>query len=292
MDNRGNFTLEIVVVGIIIILILGVVLAATEISQEKISKSVENNNIEKTISEVCDSLINDAGTPINWENFKPKRIGLATTNGDDNVIPNSVSYYKLVELGKDYDNYVTKRIFDNKFYSSMELIPHETSISSVKIGSNEEGTNNIYSVNRIVKCDFFKKYVVCDFLSDGKCNHDHNQKHHSCNYLKLFKGNLKSLDYYLLFDDSEENNVKYSIDTTHFKNRGDGKIVSKTEIYLNNDFSKLFEGGESSSVIFIHLNKKDAKAVLVGVPKQFDKNKLNYNYFTTQECDFIIKAWS
>ena len=43
MDNRGNFTLEIVVVGIIIILILGVVLAATEISQEKISKSVEQS---------------------------------------------------------------------------------------------------------------------------------------------------------------------------------------------------------------------------------------------------------
>ena len=44
MDNKGNFTLEIVVVGIIIILILGIILAATEISQEKISKNVESKS--------------------------------------------------------------------------------------------------------------------------------------------------------------------------------------------------------------------------------------------------------
>ncbi len=292
MDNRGNFTLEIVVVGIIILLMLGIILATTELSDEKISKSVESNNIEKTITEVCDSLINDAGTPINWEDFKAKRIGLATVNEDDNVIPNSVSYFKLLELGRNYDNYVTKRIFDNKFHSSMELIPHETSISSVKIGDSDKSTANVYSVNRLVKCDFFKKYTVCDFLNDGKCNHNHNQKDHSCNYFKLFRGNLKSLNYYLLFDSDEKNNVKYSIDTTHFKNYGDGETVHKTEIYLNSELQELFEEDETSSVIFIHLNKKDSKAVLVGVPKDFDKNKLNYNYFTTQPCDFVIKAWS
>ena len=292
MDNSGNFTLEIVVVGIIILLILGIILAATETSQEKISKITENNNIEKTISEACDSLINDAGTPINWEDFKAKRIGLAIVNEDDNIVPNSVSYFKLLELGKDYDNYVTKRIFDNKFHSSMELIPRETSISSVKIGDNDRDTDNVYSANRLVKCDFFKKYAVCDFLNDGKCNHNHNQKAYSCNYFKLFKGNLKSMNYYLLFDGSEKNDVKYSIDTTHFKNFGDGSTVHETEIYLNNDLGDLFEEDETSSVIFIHLNKKDTKAVLVGVPKDFDKNKLNYNYFTAQTCDFVIKAWS
>ena len=48
MDNNGNFTLEILVVGMIIILILGIISVASEISQEKISKSVENNNIDVT----------------------------------------------------------------------------------------------------------------------------------------------------------------------------------------------------------------------------------------------------
>lgn len=291
MDNNGNFTLEILVVGMIIILILGIISVASEISQEKISKSVENNNIEKTISEVADSLINDPGMPINWEDFKSKRVGLAIINEDETVIPNSVSYFKLLELGRDYENLVTKRIFNNKFDSSMELTPYETSISSVKIGSNNVQNNNVFSVNRVVKCDFFKKYVICDFLNDGKCNHNHNQKDHSCNYFKVFKGNLKKTDYYLLLNDNEKLENKYSIDTTHFKSYN-SKSISNTKIYLNNELNELFEANETSSVVFIHFDKKDTKAVLVGVPKDFDKSKLKYNYFTTQTCDFVIKAWS
>ena len=266
MDNNGNFTLEILVVGMIILMILGIISVASEISQEKISKSVENNNIEKAISEVADTLINDPGSPINWEDFKSKRV-------------------------RDYENLVTKRLFDNKFHSSMELIPRETSISSVKIGSNDVQSNNVFSANRLVKCDFFKKYVICDFSNDGKCNHNHNQKDHSCNYFKLFKGNLKKTDYYLLINDSERLENKYSIDTTHFKSQR-GESISSTRIYLNDKLNELFEVNDTSSIVFIHFDKKDTKAVLVGIPRDFDKNKLNYNYFTTQPCDFVIKAWS
>ena len=291
MDNKGNFTLEIVVVGIIILLALGITSFVSEVSQEKISKSVEENNIEKTINEVADNLINDPGTPINWEDFKSKRIGLAIINSEGNTIVNSVSYFKFLELGRDYDNLVTKRLFTNKFSSSMELIPSETSISSVKIGSNNPESNNVYSVNRLVKCDFYKKYTVCDFLTDGKCNHNHNQKDHSCNYFKLFKGNLKKTDYYLLFDESEKLECEYSIDNTHSKSYK-GQEVTNTKIYLNDKLNELFEVNDSSAVVFIHLNKKDVKAVLVGVPKNFDENKLNYNYFTTQTCEFKINAWS
>lgn len=291
MDNKGNFTLEIVVVGIIILLGLGITSFVSEVSQEKISKSVEENNIEKTINEVADNLINDPGTPINWEDFKSKRVGLAIINSEGNTIVNSVSYFKFLELGRDYDNLVTKRLFNNKFSSSMELIPSETSISSVKIGSNNPESNNVYSVNRLVKCDFFKKFTVCDFLTDGKCNHNHNQKDHSCNYFKIFKGNLKKTDYYLLFDESEKLECEYSIDNTHSKSYK-GQEVTNTKIYLNDKLNELFEVNDSSAVVFIHLNKKDVKAVLVGVPKNFDENKLNYNYFTTQTCEFKINAWS
>ena len=57
MDNKGNFTLEIVVVGIVILLILGITSLASEISQEKISKNVENSNIEKTINDEEDEIL-------------------------------------------------------------------------------------------------------------------------------------------------------------------------------------------------------------------------------------------
>lgn len=291
MDNRGNITFEIMVVALIILLILGIIAFASEVASEKISKSVENNNIEKTITETADYLINNPGIPPNWDDFKSKRVGLAIFNEDDNVISSSVSYFKLIELGKDYDKLVKKKLFDDKFESSMELIPFKTSISSVKIGSKDSG-DNIYSVNRIVKCDFFKKYVEKDFTIEGKCNHNHNPKDYSCNYFKLFKKNLRNFDYYLLLDDSEKYNVKYSYDTTHFKALGDGKTVTNTRIYLNNELESTFNDDESSSIIFVHFNKKNTKAVLVNVPKDFDKSKLEYDYFITQPCTFIIKAWS
>ena len=290
VDNRGNFTLEIVVVAIIILLILGVIALSSELSNEKISKSVENNNIEKTITETCDYLINNPGIPKNWDDYKSKRIGLAIVNEDDKIVPNTVSYFKFLELGRDYDKLVTKKLFNNEFYSSMELIPLKTSLSSVKIGCHGE-SGNVYSVNRIVKCEFFKKYVVADFSKEGKCNHGHNQKDYSWNYLKLFKNNLKERDYYLLIDESEKNNVEYSFDTTHYKEYS-SKTVKNTEIYLNDKFKSLFEDEETSSIIFIHFNKKNVKAVLVAVPKDFDKSKLKYDYFIMQPCNFVIKAWS
>lgn len=290
MDNKGNFTLEIMVVLIIIILILGIIAFATEGSLEKISNNVENNNIEKTINEITDNLINNPGVPNNWEEFKPNTVGLAIVNNENNVIPNSVSYFKMLELGRNYNNLVKKGLFNDKYESSIELRPYDTSISSVKIGSDKEA-NNVYSVNRIVKCDFFKKYVVDDFQIPGKCNQNHEQNEYSCNYLKIFNGNLKSSDYYLLFDESEKNNIEYSIDTTHFKSK-DMKRVTNTKIYLNNELKSTFEMNESSSIVFIHMNKKNAKAVLISVPKDFDRSKLNYNYFTTQTCEFTIRAWN
>ena len=291
MDNIGNFTLEIVVAGIVILLVLGIIALTSEMSHEKISKSVESSNIEKHIEEIADSLINDPGSPINWEDFKPKRVGLAIINEDENVIMNSISYFKFLELGRDYNNLVTKKLFDNKFHSNMELKPYDTYISSVKIGSNDGEGSTVYSTTRVVKCDFFKKHVICDFLNDGKCNHNHNKKDHSCNYFKIFPQNLKKTDYYLLIDESEKYECEYSIDTTHFKSHT-GEKITNTKIYLNNDLSDLFEGNDTSSIVFIHFNKKDAKAVLVGVPKDFDKDKLNYKYFITQTCDFTIKAWT
>ena len=95
----------------------------------------------------------------------------------------------------------------------------------------------------------------------------------------------------MLLDESEKNSIRYAIDTTHFK-ENNGKLASKTSIYLNDELSSLFEVNDTSSIVFIHLDKKDAKGVLVAVPKNFDKGKLKYDYFTTQTCEFVLKAWN
>ena len=191
-------------------------------------------------------------------------------------------------LGKNYKKLVDKNIFDSKIKTSMEIIPKESSISSVKIGSQDDG-KNVYSVNRMIKCDFYKKYVVKDFQTKGKCNHNHKDDY-SCNYFKIYRSYLRSNDYYLLIDKDSTDNLRWSIDNTKIKLPALESVTSN-KIYLNNRINIEFPITDFSSIMFIHFNKKDVKALLVCVPKDFDKSKLNYDYFRTNNCEFILKGW-
>ena len=121
--------------------------------------------------------------------------------------------------------------FDSKIKTSMEVIPKESSISSVKIGSPDDG-KNVYSVNRMVKCDFYKKYVVKDFQTKGKCNHNHKDGY-SCNYFKIYRNYLRSNDYYLLIDKDSADNLKWCMDNTRIK-LPVVESVTSNKIYLNN----------------------------------------------------------
>ena len=190
-------------------------------------------------------------------------------------------------MGSDYNKFVTKNLFNSKIKTSIELIPKESSISSVKIG-NDESSNNIHSVNRMVKCDFFKKYVLKDFQNDGKCNRNHDQNSHSCDYFKVFKGNLRAFDYYLLIDEDEKYDLNYFMGSTRLVKDKSWEPVRYDEIYLNN---KIEFYDDTSAIIFIHFDKPNAKAVLVQLPKRFDENNINYDYFRTNDCEFILKAW-
>lgn len=287
MNNKGNISIEIGIVLIIILMIIGTVLSLSEISTQKITKQSENEHIQTFIEETAVNLINNPGTPDNWEVNKKGTPGLAIVNEEGQIIPNSISYTKFMTLGSDYEKLATKLLFNSKIKSSMELIPHESSISSVKIG-NDETSNIIHSVNRIVKCDFFKKYVLKDFQNEGSCNHNHDQNSHSCNYFKTFKGNLRASNYYLLIDEEEKYDLKYFIGSTRVVKEKSWETVISSEIYLND---KIDFYDDTSAIVFIHFNHPKAKALLVSVPKTFDKNKLNYDYFRTNECEFILKVW-
>ena len=287
MDNKGSITIEIAIALIIILMIVGIILSINEISTQKIVKQGENEHIETFIEEAAVNLINNPGTPDNWEVNKKGTPGIAIVNEEGQVIPNSVSYAKFIALGSDYEKFATKILFNSKIKTSMELIPHESSISSVKIGSSEN-SNTVHSVNRLVKCDFFKKYVIKDFQNEGKCNLNHDQNSHSCNYFKVFKGNLRASDYYLLVDDDEKYNLNYFIGSTRLVKDKSWELVTSDKIYLN---EKINFYDDSNAIVFIHFNKPQAKAFLVSVPKSFDINKLDYDYFKTNDCEFILKAW-
>lgn len=287
MDNRGNITIEIAIVLIVLLMITGIVLNLTETMTQKTISSSEIEHTESLLSEVVDNLINNPGTPDNWEKYQKGTPGLAVINEEGEIIPNSVSYDKFLALGKNYKKLIDKKTFDSKIKTSMELIPQQSSISSIKIGENKEN-GNIFSVNRLVKCDFYNKYVIKDFQNEGKCNHKHDQDKDSCNYFKVFKGNMRKSDYYLLIDKNEKNDLKYIVDTTRIVKSRYWQSPSSDKIYLNDEINFY---DDDSAVVFIHFNKPNAKALLVSVPKNFDKNKLNYDYFRVNECNLILKAW-
>ena len=278
---------EVLIILIMVLLIFGVVIASSENSTEKVIKAAETNNMEKLVSEVIDNLINNPGRPDNWDEYGKGTPGLAIVNDGGQIVPNSVSYSKLIALGKDYDNLVYENLFDSKIHSSIELKPKESTISSVKIGENE-GDGNVFSITRLVKCDFYKSYVIKDFQNEGKCNKHHNQDECSCNYFKVFDGNFRTSDYYLLIDDSETYDLSYMVDTTRVVKEKYWKTALSDEIYLNNEI-EFYD--DTSAVAFVHLDKPHPKAVLICVPKNFDEDFLEYDYFRTNDCELILKTW-
>lgn len=279
--------IEIGMVLIVILVIFGATLTSIENSSEKVIKAAETNNMEKLTSEVVDNLINNPGIPENWNEYSKGTPGLAIVNDGGQIVPNSVSYAKLIALGNDYDKLVYERLLDSKVHTSMELLPKESCISSVKIGESPEG-KNVYSITRMVKCDFYRSYVLKNFENGGKCNKHHSQDECSCNYFKVFPGNLKKSDYYLLIDESEEHDLSYIVDTTRVVKEKYWKTTISDVIDLNDEF-EFYD--DSSAVVFVHLDKPHPKALIVCVPKNFDKNLLEYDYFRTNECEFILKAW-
>ena len=124
--------IEIAIVLIVILMIFGVVLTSFQHTTEKVIKAHETNNMEKMVSEVIDNLINNPGVPDNWNEYGKGTPGLAIVNDDGKVIPNSVSYAKLVALGNDYDKLISEKSFSSKIKSSMELDPQKSSIFTYK----------------------------------------------------------------------------------------------------------------------------------------------------------------
>ncbi|MBQ2665511.1 hypothetical protein [Methanobrevibacter sp.] len=280
--------IEISIILIFILLIFGAVLTSMEKSAEKVVEAAETDNMEKLTSEALDNLINNPGIPDNWNENGKGTPGLAIVNDDGQIVPNSVSYSKLIALGNDYDKLIYENSFDSKIHSSMELKPKDSIVSSVKIGENNEG-ENIFSLTRLVKCDFYKSYSLKDFESEGKCNKHHNQDEYGCNYFKVFEANLKKSDYYLLIDDSEKYDLSYIVDETSFDSADSWKTAISNRIYLNDEIE--FYEDDTSAIVFVHLDKPNPKALLVSVPNDFDRNLLEYDYFRTNDCEFILKAW-
>lgn len=285
-DNKGMMTGEIIILLILIILIFGIIANFTEKTNDKITEKISSENIDKKAIEFCDNLINNPGTPKNWQKLKNKNniiIGLALVDENNASVVNSIDYSKLMALSADYDKLVNKKVFDEQYKSSIILTPLTGNVPKIQLGDDD--LKNPITVNRIVSCDFFKKYQINSFKKDGECNQYHITTH-SCNHFKVFKSWLKKMDYYLLFDKNSYKDYYWSIDSTEII--GIAKKADSEKIYLNPTIDgKIFL--VKNGVMFIHINQENPKAIVVAVPKNFDKNKLYYDYFVPTQCNLKIQ---
>ncbi len=285
-DKKGMMTGEIIMLFIIIVLIIGIITTFTEKANTQITNKISSENMDKKAIEFCDNLINNPGTPKNWQELKNKNnviIGLSLVNENNASVVNSVDYSKLMALSSDYDKLITKKVFDNQYKSSITLTPLTGTVPKIEIGN--KNMEHPTTVNRIVTCDFFKKYQINSFKNDGECNRYHITTH-SCNHFKIYNNWLKKMDYYLLFEPNSYKNYYWSIDSTQIPDIP--KKADNEKIYLNPIIDKkilLVNDG----IIFIHINQKNPKAIIVAVPKDFDKNKIYYDYFVPTECNLKIQ---
>lgn len=286
IDNKGMISTEIIVLLIILILTVGIVLNFTEKANEKLTYEIKEDNIGKIANEFVDSLINTPGNPQNWEKLNNKNnvlVGLGIIDENNKTIANSVSYEKLMALSSEYKKQIDEKTFNKQYKTSLIIKPLTGSIEPITLGQSID--NPSYTVNRLVTCDFYKKYTINDFETNGKCNSYHLTPH-TCNHFKVYKSWLKKTDYYLLFEKNSYKDYKWTFSSTLIG--GIPKTVGDDVIYLNPEIEKK-SITDNNGVMFIHIDKKDAKAVLVGVPKDFDKNKLSYDYFIQTECNLMFK---
>lgn len=286
IDNKGFISTEIIVLLVIILLAIGIILNFTEKADEKLEGEIAEDNIAKIANEFVDNLINTPGSPENWEKLNNKNnivAGIGIVDENNKTLANSVSYEKLMSLNTIYERQVNDKTFNNQYKTSLILSPKTGNIHPITLG--QEIGNPTHTVNRLVTCDFYKKFTINDFQTNGKCNSYHISPH-TCNHFKVYRSWLKSTDYYLLFEKDSYKDYKWSISSTLV---GDiSKTATNDAIYLNEEIeNKLLL--DSNGAMFIHINQKDAKAVLVGVPNDFDKSKLEYDYFVPIECELTFK---
>ena len=114
MDSKGNMTIELGLILVIILFITGIVLSFTEMANEKIVKQEEMEHVETLIERTADNLINTPGNPDDWEKYAKGTPGLAIINEEDTIIPNSISYFKLIALKNNYNKLVDEKLFNSK----------------------------------------------------------------------------------------------------------------------------------------------------------------------------------
>ena len=341
------YSSELLLSIILLIFIIGVVANLSDGLNEKILSEEEISSLEAIAIESSDYLLNNPGNPENWEDDGGLKNGIVSKNiipglaiknknvengeffdesaSDEMIMSNAISYNKLIKIKNNYDSLVDRNLFNDSVISSMAIYPLNSEIRPIEMGydfddeNDNVNDNNIVTVNRTVKCDFYSNFVVYnfndfelfgdDYNKDMFCNHDTNPNltNHSndgrtlwlCKSFRVYKESLDEYNYYLISDESVKDTGTYWILESINRTSENEKILIQEVIDLN---PLLMEDLENSSdeIYSIHFNvpknrANDFKTVLVAIPKNMtdvliSNDGLNYDYFRVQDVNFVLKA--
>ena len=302
-DNYGLvYSTELLLSIIILFVIIAMVINLSGVLNEKTLSVEELSNLEKISVESSELLLNNPGVPEDWENIieddASKNIipGLAlktknVRNGEfrdesaesEELVPNIISYSKLLKLSSCYDDLINKNLFNNSYKSSIAVYP-----LNPKLDFELEGEN---------------------YVKTESCNHDNvwNLTSHECDNddfwlcrsFRIYKKSLENYDFYLLSPDMIKTaDVYYTIENLNKASdkvyRLDDEVLELDDFFLND-----LENA-SSSIYTIHFKvpKRSAdefKSALVAVPTNMsedlkNRNQLDYEYFTIQDVNFVMKT--
>ena len=340
------YSSELLLSIILLIFIIGVIANLSDGLNERMISEEEFSSLETIAIESSDYLLNNPGNPENWQEdvgldngMVSKKIipGLAIKNknvengefysesaSDEMIMSNAISYNKLIKIKNNYDSLVDANLFNDSVRSSMAIYPLNSKIRPIEMGydfddeDDNVNDNDIVTVNRTVKCDFYSGFVVYNFNdfelfgdnpNDDLCNHDSNPnltKHANdersfwlCKNFRIYKESLDDYNYYLISDESVKNSGTYWILESLNRTDENKQILNEEVIDLNPFFMNDLENS-SENIYSIHFNVlknriDDFKTVLVAIPKNMtdvliSNDELNYDYFRVQDVNFVLKA--
>ena len=341
------YSSELLLSIILLIFIIGVVANLSDGLNEKILSEEEISSLEAIAIESSDYLLNNPGNPENWEDDEGLKNGIVSKNiipglaiknknvengeffdesaSDEMIMSNAISYNKLIKIKNNYDSLVDRNLFNDSVISSMAIYPLNSEIRPIEMGydfddeNDNVNDNNIVTVNRTVKCDFYSNFVVYnfndfelfgdDYNKDMFCNHatNPNLTNHSndgrtlwlCKSFRVYKESLDEYNYYLISDESVKDTGTYWILESINRTSENEKILIQEVIDLNPLLMEYLENS-SDEIYSIHFNvpknrANDFKTVLVAIPKNMtdvliSNDGLNYDYFRVQDVNFVLKA--
>lgn len=245
---------------------------------------------------------------------------ISESSESEEILDNTISYMKLVKVKNNYDELINRNLFNNSFKSSIDIIPINSGMNAISMGDDlSEEKRNVIVVKRLVKMDYYNNFVIYrfndfelygkDYTRSESCNHDSNPslKNHTndgrsfwlCKNFRIYRSSLKNYNYYLISDESvKRTNSHYVLESVNRSN-DDEKRMNNEIIDLNPYFTQDMENS-SNDIYSIHFNVKkedidDFKTVLVAIPKNMtnemiSNNQLKYDYFNTNEVNFILKT--